>query len=198
MRESGGQGRLIQFSLRMNADLQPHLSGDLVELRPLREDDWAALFQAAADPRIWAQHPNHDRHTEEVFRAFFRQAIESAGALAVFDRQTGRLIGSSRFVWYDREQRAIEIGWTFLARDYWGGRYNGEMKGLMLQHAFTFADRVVFVIGPDNLRSRRAVERIGATLTPERLGGRDAEGRAIDLVVYEIRKPGVHPRAGAR
>lgn len=63
------------------------------------------------------------------------------------------------------------------------------MKRLMLQYAFTLAERVVFVIGANNLRSRRAVERIGAVLAPDRATGIDAEGRTIDLVVYEILGP---------
>ena len=170
-----------------------HLLGELVELRPLREDDWEALFQVASDPKIWEQHPNSDRHSRDVFRTFFREAIDSGGALVAVDRETQRIIGSSRFVWYDRDQRTIEIGWTFLVRDCWGGRYNREMKRLMLQHAFTFARRVVFVIGPDNLRSRRAIERIGAVLTPDREKGTDPEGRAVDLVVYEVLNPSGQP-----
>jgi RimJ/RimL family protein N-acetyltransferase len=113
--------------------------------------------------------------------------LNSQGAFAVFDRKTHRTIGSSRYAWYDRENGAIEIGWTFLARTHWGGLYNGEMKRLMLGHASTFAARAVFVIGPDNLRSRRAVEKIGATLTENHRKGTTADGRAIDLVVYEIR-----------
>jgi N-acetyltransferase len=174
----------------MSADLQPGLVGELVELRPLREDDWESLYGVASDPAIWQQHPQHDRHKPDVFRKFFDEAIESGGALVAIDRQTHRVIGSSRMVWFDREQGTIEIGWTFLARAYWGGRYNGEMKRLMLDHVFTFARRVVFVIGADNRRSRRAIERIGAVLTPQRERGTSPEGQPIDLVVYEILGPG--------
>lgn len=170
----------------MAVDLQPHLFGKLIELRPLREDDWSALSQVASDPLIWEQHPNHDRHKKNVFRKFFDEGTDSGGALVAIDRQTQRIIGSSRMVWYDRETLTIEIGWTFLARSCWGGAYNGEMKRLMLDHVFTFAHRVVFVIGSDNRRSRRAIERIGAVLTTCREVGTDPQGRPIDLVVYEI------------
>lgn len=173
----------------MHADRQPHLVGELIELRPLREDDWDALYAVAADPKIWEQHPNHNRHEEPVFRQFFRDAMNSGGGLVALDRATQQIIGSSRLVWFDESDGTIEIGWTFLARRYWGGRYNGEMKQLMLAHAFTFARRVVFVIGANNRRSRIAVERIGATLTRERETGLDAQGRTGDLVVYEILNP---------
>ena len=56
----------------------------------------------------------------------------------------------------ERKSREIEIGWTFLARSHWGGTYNGEMKQLMLRHAFKFVNSVIFLVGPQNLRSQRA------------------------------------------
>jgi RimJ/RimL family protein N-acetyltransferase len=171
----------------VDGDRQPHLVGDLVELRPLAPEDWDGLFAVAADPKIWEQHPQANRYQPDVFRTFFQDALDSGGALVAIDRLTQRIIGSSRFVWYDKPNRTIEIGWTFLARAHWGGRYNGEMKRLMIEHALRFADRIVFVIGPDNLRSRKAIERIGATLTDRRERGTAADGRALELVLYEIR-----------
>ena len=146
----------------MAFELQPVLTGDLVELRPMREEDFTALFAVASDPRIWQQHPEPDRCTEPVFRKFFRGGIESGGALIALDRRDGRVIGSSRFAGYDDVNSEIEIGWTFLARSHWGGNYNGELKRLMLTHAFRFVRRVVFRVGPNNGRSQRALEKIGA------------------------------------
>jgi RimJ/RimL family protein N-acetyltransferase len=145
----------------MAFDLQPILKGGLVELRPLQEDDFDILYAVAQDPLIWEQHPNRDRYREEVFREFFRGAMESGGAFLVRDAKTGAAIGSSRFYGYDKTNGEIEIGWTFLARSHWGRPYNREMKRLMLGHAFRFVGRVVFLIGPENLRSQRAVEKIG-------------------------------------
>ena len=72
------------------------------------------------------------------------------------------MIGSSRYHGYDEAADEVEVGWTFLARSHWGGRYNGEMKRLMLDHAFRFVGRVVFLIDPANYRSQRAVEKLGA------------------------------------
>jgi RimJ/RimL family protein N-acetyltransferase len=170
-------------------DLQPILKGELIELRPLRPDDWEALFAAASDPKIWEQHPHSNRYQVDVFRKFFEEALASGGALAAVDASTRRIIGSSRFVWLDQERGDLEIGWTFLERAYWGGRYNGEMKRLMLQHAFAFAERVLFVIGSNNTRSRRAVERIGATILEDAERERMLARASLDAVIYEIRKP---------
>src|SRR5688572_19125908 len=98
----------------MPFDLQPCLTGDLLELRPLRPDDFCDLYAVAADPLIWEQHPAKDRYQEEVFRAFFREALASGGALIALDRTDGRVIGSSRYHGYDEAVSEIEIGWTFL------------------------------------------------------------------------------------
>src|SRR5499427_5364279 len=145
----------------MSFDLQPHLEGELIELRPLRPEDWDDLFAVASDPLIWEQHPARERYKEEVFKVFFKEALECGGGFVILDRKTGEIIGSSRFYGYDPEKSEIEIGWTFLARKYWGGRYNREMKQLLLAHAFKFVENVVFFVGPDNIRSQKAMEKIG-------------------------------------
>jgi RimJ/RimL family protein N-acetyltransferase len=162
-------------------DLQPTLTGNLLELRPLRVDDYPALFAVASDPLVWEQHPNSDRHQEEVFEAFFRDAMASGGALLATDRKDGRVVGSSRYFGHDPEKSEVEIGWTFLARSHWGGAHNGEMKRLMLRHAFRFVQSVVFVIGPRNVRSRKAVEKIGGVLV-----GTQLDGSGRERVVYRI------------
>jgi RimJ/RimL family protein N-acetyltransferase len=148
----------------MEFELQPVLTGDMLELRPLAADDWNALYAVASDPSIWEQHPVSDRWREPAFRAFFDEAMASGGALIALDRANGAVIGSSRFYGYAPSRREVEIGWTFLARDRWGGAWNGEMKRLMLDHAFRFVDSVLFLIGPDNIRSQRAVGKIGGVL----------------------------------
>ena len=163
-------------------DLQPTLHGTHVIVRPLRETDWNALYAVASDPLIWAQHPANTRYLEPVFREFFDEAMAWHSSFAIVDARDGRVIGSSRYHGYSADTREIEIGWTFLARSYWGGVYNGEMKRLMLAHAFQFVDRVIFVIGAHNIRSRTAVQRIGATLL---------ETHALttaDRVVYAIER----------
>ena len=146
----------------MSFDFRPNLYGDLIELRPLTPDDWDELFAVASDSLIWEQHPESDRYKEEVFKVFFKDALDSGGALVVIDKKTQQVIGSTRFYAHDPDKSEIEIGWTFLARKYWGGCYNQEMKDLLLAHAFKFVETVVFFVGEKHFRSQRAMEKIGA------------------------------------
>jgi RimJ/RimL family protein N-acetyltransferase len=162
-------------------DLQPTLEGRLLRLRPLRPEDWDDLYAVASDPLIWELHPHRDRYKEEVFKGFFRDALASGGALIAIDCKDGRVIGSSRFHGYDKDKSEIEIGWTFLTRSHWGGLYNREMKQLMLRHAFRFVKSVVFLVGPENWRSQRALEKIGAVRAGSRF---DESGR--ESFAYEI------------
>ena len=171
-------------------DRQPILEGETLHLRPLRADDWAALFALASDPLIWAVHPAHDRWQEPVFRKFFADALACGGAAAVIDKASGALIGSSRWDRYDPGGGgAVEIGWTFLARSHWGGGFNRELKQLMLRHALGAVDRVVFRVGEANHRSRRAMEKIGGRLLPESTVEPTASG-PMRHVVYEIDRAG--------
>jgi len=142
-------------------DLQPNLKGELIELRPLTPEDWDDLFAVASDPLIWEQHPENDRYKKDVFQVFFSEALESGGAFVIIDVKSQQIIGSTRFYGYDPDKSEIEIGWTFLARKYWGGRYNRELKQLMLDHAFQFVESVIFYVGENNIRSRKATENIG-------------------------------------
>ena len=177
-------------------DLQPTLTGDLVQLRPVRPEDFEQVFAAASDPLIWEVHPEPDRYQREVFRKFFDSALASGGAFVVVDRKSARVIGSTRFHHHDPDKRQIEIGWTFLARDFWGGDYNGEMKRLMLDHAFAFVDRVVFTVGENNVRSQKAVKKVGGVLvgTEDRPG---LDGKLRSNVVFAITREGWAQRSHA-
>jgi RimJ/RimL family protein N-acetyltransferase len=148
-------------------DMQPTLVGATITLRPLRPDDFDALYAAAADPLIWQQHPQSTRYQRPVFEEFFASALASGGALAVLDKTSGALIGSSRYYDLRPDKRTVAIGYTFLVRSHWGGAANGEMKRLMLDHAFRWARTVWFHVGRDNWRSRRAMEKIGGVLAHE-------------------------------
>lgn len=157
----------------------------MVELRPLTSADFDALFAAASDPLIWEQHPESDRYTRAVFQRYFDGAIESKGAFAVIERKSGRIIGSSRYWNLDPQQSEIEIGWTFLERAYWGGAYNREMKSLMIDHALQYVERVVFIAGENNLRSQKALEKIGAKFL-KKMDTLQPDGTMRPSVVYAI------------
>jgi RimJ/RimL family protein N-acetyltransferase len=137
--------------------MQPILESELLLVRPLRGEDYDALYAVAKDPLLWDQHPK-ERWREDVFREYFDEQLASGGGLAVVERATGALIGSSRYHGYDAGQSEVEIGWTFLARRCWGGLYNAELKRLMLGHAFSVVRCVVFLVDAANLRvSRRSL-----------------------------------------
>lgn len=167
----------------MAFDLQPRLSGRLLHLRPLLPDDFDALYSVAADPQIWEQHPVREHHQLEFFRGWFARSLESGGALIAIENRQNRVIGSSRYHSYNEAESEVVIGHSFLARAYWGGVYNGEMKHLMLRHAYQFVENVLFLVGPGNSRSRNAVEKIGGVPVGMRP---DSSGR--DAVVYRMRK----------
>jgi RimJ/RimL family protein N-acetyltransferase len=143
------------------------------------------MFAAASDPQIWALHPASDRYQEPVFRRFFDGALASGSGFAFVARESGKIIGSSRYHAYKPADSEIEIGWTFLTRLYWGGSHNREIKRLMLAHAFTFVDTVAFWVGDRNWRSQAAMEKIGGVRRP------GPHTRAPDYaphVVFEIKK----------
>jgi N-acetyltransferase len=156
-----------------------------MELRPMCSDDWEDLYAVAADPLIWEVHPARDRYKEERFREYFEEGLKSGGALVAVERKTGKIIGATRYYWYGPTE--LEIGWTFLARSHWGGVYNAEMKRLMLDYAFQFVDRVIFLVGISNIRSQKAMEKIGSVLTERRVQ-RTLHGVTSEFVVFEIRK----------
>lgn len=167
-------------------DRQPTLEGERLLLRPLRPDDWDALYAVASDPLIWEVHPAHDRWQEPVFRGFFDDALAQGGALAVMDKASGEIVGSSRFQNYSAKGGGtIEIGWTFLARSHWSGLYNAEMKRLMLAHALQSVERVEFRVGEANWRSRGAMQKIGGRLT-DRVDITQLPGGPTRHVIYEI------------
>jgi len=163
---------------------QPTLAGPTLTLTPATPADWAALFAVAADPLVWEVHPSSDRWQEPVFQAFFDDGLASGGMLVVRERATNRVIGSSRYSSEFTEPGEVEIGWTFLGRDHWGGATNREMKHLMLTHAFESLGAVIFRVGEANGRSRRAVEKIGGQLVERQSG----DPRDSDHVSYVIRR----------
>jgi RimJ/RimL family protein N-acetyltransferase len=166
-------------------ELQPALSNDRLTLRPMQREDFDALYAVASDPLIWAQHPDANRYQKDVFeRQFFNPAFSGSGALVVIDNNTHELVGSSRFYDWDAASGEVAVGYTFLARQCWGGPTNTSMKQLMLAHAFQWANTVWFHVGASNFRSRKAVEKLGAVLS--HAGQRASNGVMQDTMFYKI------------
>ncbi len=157
--------------------------GATLALRPLAADDFDALYAVACDPDIWTVHPEPLRWRLDVFTGFFAKACND-GALIVAERSSGAIVGSSRYYEWAPALEEVAIGYTFLARRLWGGAANAELKRLMLDHAFQYAKRVWFHVGVDNIRSRRAMEKIGATL--DRIELRPSGGRLLTTAFYRI------------
>ena len=148
----------------MNIDLQPTLENDLVFIRPIKTSDFEALYEAAKNPEIWKLHQNSDRYKKSVFKEFFKGAMDSNGAFVIVDKETNTIIGSSRFKLHDKSVEAVEIGWTFLSKDYWGGIYNKAFKTLMIDYAFKYFKYILFHVDQQNFRSQKAVQKLGGTL----------------------------------
>ncbi len=168
---------------------QPHLFGETLRLRPLADSDFEALFAAASDPLIWEQHPDSKRYTRERFEVYFQSGIASKGALVIIDLKSGHLIGSSRYTDHNTQTLSLEIGFTFLTRSYWGGTTNHELKMLMLNHAFSSVDTAYFVVGRGNLRSRKAMSKIGGTEVTD-VSSTPVTGDLGTSVVFQIQKSG--------
>ncbi len=143
-------------------NLQPELKNEFITLVPLGTADFEELYAVASDPLIWEQHPNKDRYQRPVFENFFKGAIESLGAFKIYDTQTGAIIGSTRYYDLNLVPDSVCIGYTFLARDHWGTTYNKALKHLMMDYAFLYIDTIIFHIGAFNIRSQKAIERLGA------------------------------------
>lgn len=168
-------------------NLQPILENEIVRLVPLAETDFEKLYAVASDPLIWEQHPNRERYKREVFEKFFEGAVQSRGAFLVIDLATGNVIGSTRFYDFNPETKTVLIGYSFLSKSHWGGKYNQAMKNLMINYAFQFVDYIRFHIGAKNIRSQKAIQRLGAKKTGELDLAYFGEGKNLNFV-FQIDK----------
>jgi RimJ/RimL family protein N-acetyltransferase len=170
-------------------NLQPtHLQSDIIEIRPLEISDFEGLYKVSSDPLVWEQHPSNDRYKKEVFDALFKEAMRSNSAFAVIDKQNGTIIGSSRFYDLDIEKNSVAIGYTFIAREYWGKNYNKSLKHLMINYAFEYVANIIFHIGATNTRSQMAIGNIGAKKIGEFEMAYAAERKVNLNFVYRIKK----------
>jgi len=157
--------KLVEGSNIESFNSQPTLEGHTLKLRPLQVEDFDELYASSSNPKTWAGHPNSDRYQLPVFEKLFKASIESESTLVVISRDENKVIGSSRYYQVTPHPNDLCVGFTFLDCEYWGGKTNRELKGLMLGHAFTAVDTVWLHIAASNIRSRKAAEKIGAVYT---------------------------------
>lgn len=169
-------------------NIQATLENENVKLVPLNPNDFEELFSVASDPKIWEQHPNKDRYQREVFEKFFQGAMESKGAFKIMDKSSNEVAGSTRFYDYNQDDNTILIGYTFYATKFWGSKLNPQVKKLMLDYIFQFVDKVNFHVGKDNIRSQKAMEKLGAKKVDEVNVAYFGEPEKLN-VVFEIDKP---------
>ncbi|STY98741.1 Isoleucine--tRNA ligase [Moraxella lacunata] len=141
--------------------LTSQIDSENFTLRTLTKADKDALQACASDPAIWELMPTK-RHLPEVFEPFFEQAVKDK-AYAIIDKRTGNIIGTTRFYDDNAKDGIIGIGFTFITPKYWGKGANGEIKQALLNHAFKYKNTVHFQIHQGNERSKKAVEKLGAT-----------------------------------
>lgn len=144
------------------------LVGKNVELIPLEANHLEALYEASKAPEIWAHMPKKVETLEDA-KAFIDEALEikatgSQFPFIIFHRETGKAIGSTRFLEIDRENKGIEIGFTWLNPSVWRTSVNTECKYLLLQYCFEELKyiRVQFKTDILNVRSQTAIARLGA------------------------------------
>lgn len=162
------------------------LENEKVKLKLLGEDDFEVLYQVAADPAVWVEHPISDRYKREVFQAYFEQAIASTAAFLVIDKLTNQIIGCTQFHDYSPPDSSVAIGFTFLSRAFWGKKYNLSSKRLLLEFAFQFVNKVYFLAGASNFRPQMTLVKLGARLDGEvNFKNGDKNIRQFRYVIYK-------------
>ena len=146
-------------------DIKNKLENKNFILKLLNKNDFNVLYNIGKIKKIWEQHPENDRWKKEKFNIFFNKGIENKfGFYGIYNKSNSTLIGSTRYYSYSKKKKSIKIGFTFLTPGYWGSDTNLQIKTLMLGYAFNYVDNIYFDIGKNNIRSRKAIEKIGATL----------------------------------
>lgn len=185
------------------------LYGDAMKLEPLDPAHAEDLLAAGADPEIWAFLPIPQPNSVAEVRQWIDDAWKRASLgeelpFAIIDPETGRAVGSTRYLDIRRNWRTLEIGWTWLAASVQRSAVNTEAKLMLLKHAFEDqgALRVQFKTDRRNTRAQQSIERLGAVkegvLRKQRI---NHDGYVRDAVYYSILDdewPAVKERLTAR
>ena len=166
-------------------DTQKILENSYIILFPLADEHFKQLYKVASDPELWEYHPISNAYTTEGFDKFFKEAV-ATGSLVIIDKSKNKVIGSTRFYNYNELENSVVIGHTFIAKEYWGSGYNKNIKELMLDYAFTHINKVVFYVVEENIRSQKALEKLGAVAKGNII--RNYEGKELRCILFEIAK----------
>lgn len=171
------------------------LEGESVKLIPMEIEQLDRLWEAGQFQSIWEFTASKVRSREEMKTVIESAILEREKGtqipFVVIDKQTDKIVGSSRYLDILPSHQSLEIGWTWYSPDYWRTKVNTESKFLMLQHAFEKMDvnRVQFCTDLRNVRSQTAIARLGAQkegiLRKHRI---IADGFVRDTVIFSILK----------
>ena len=143
------------------------LKGNIVELIPLEEKHFDELYLAASDAELWKFIPT-DCSDKEKFRTTYLHALAEREKgnhypFVIYHKESKKIIGSTRLFDIVENDRKLEIGWTWIVKEHWGTKVNFECKLLLLTFCFEKlkAIRVQLKTDQNNIRSRKAIEKIG-------------------------------------
>ncbi|AEP89931.1 acetyltransferase, gnat family [Bacillus subtilis subsp. subtilis str. RO-NN-1] len=151
----------------MNVTLQ-ELTGELIRVVPMDKSHIQGLYESANDENIWTHLPKTIT-TLRGMEAFVEEALQTKETgtefpFVIIHRKTGKMVGTTRFLYMSSASRSLEIGWTWFHPSVWGTSVNTECKYLLLQYCFEQLKtiRVQFKTDERNIRSQKAIERLGA------------------------------------
>lgn len=177
----------------MDSMVTAPLEGCVIKLVPMQEKHKPELVKLLNNPLIWEytwrKITSAEQAEQLIDAALVNQSKGTDIPYVMIEQATGRIVGTTRIMHLDRTHRNAEIGCTWISPDYWRTAVNTESKSLLLQYCFEELGliRVDFSIVSDNLRSQRAIERIGAVREGVQRKDRiTAGGQAMDIVLYSI------------
>ena len=148
----------------------PYLENDYVKLTILDLSNYMHLSEIAEEKNLVFYSPSAisppEKLKEYVQRAVDRYYNKTAIPFIIYDKKKQKYAGSTRFALINWKNKVLHIGWTWIGKDFQGSGLNMQMKFLMLQYAFETLqfDKVEFRVDERNMKSRKAIEKIGGTL----------------------------------
>ena len=149
---------------------QLFLEDNRLLLQPLQATDWVGLWPIAQQVGLY-RFGSNDVSTQDKLKSYISDALTEARdgstiPFCIYDKRNDAIVGSTRYGLIDAKNKVVHIGWTWIAPAVQGTGFNHRVKFLMLRHAFESMnfEKVEFRIDERNIRSRKAVEKLGATL----------------------------------